>query len=102
MVANLWAASFQGIQLGYEGFAPDDADSSSIRFPVQEELEIQIMAGQPSTMLNGGSDHPPPHLETRLGGGVAVGEVIDEDDRQREAERNAQELGGRQAEDPAN
>jgi hypothetical protein len=28
--------------------------------------------------------------------------VIDEDDRQREAERNAQELGGRQAEDPAN
>ena len=95
MVANLWAASFQGIQLGYEGFAPDDADSSSIRFPVQEELE-------PSTMLNGGSDHAPPHLETRLGGGVAVGEVIDEDDRQREAERNAQELGGRQAEDPAN
>ena len=95
VVANLWAASFQGIQLGYEGFAPDDADSSSIRFPVQEELE-------PSTMLNGGSDHPPPHLEARLGGGVAVGEVIDEDDRQREAERNAQELGGRQAEDPAN
>jgi hypothetical protein len=76
VVANLWAASFQGIQLGYEGFAPDDADSSSIPFPVQEELEIQIMAGQPSTMLNGGSDHAPPHLETRLGGGVAVGEVM--------------------------
>jgi hypothetical protein len=58
VVANLWAASFQGIQLGYEGFAPDDADSSSIRFPVQEELEIQIMAGQPSTMLNGGIRSP--------------------------------------------
>ena len=55
MVANLWAASFQGIQLGYEGFAPDDADSSSIRFLLQEELEIQLMAAQPGTMLNGGS-----------------------------------------------
>jgi len=44
---------FPGIQLGYEGFAPDDADSSSIRFLTQEEnLEIQLMAGQP------GSDHP--------------------------------------------
>ena len=47
-------------ELGYEGFAPDDADSSSIRFLVQEELEIQLMAAQPSTMLNGGSYHPPP------------------------------------------
>ena len=55
VVANLWAASFQGIQLGYEGFAPDDADSSSIRFLLQEELEIQLMAAQPGTMLNGGS-----------------------------------------------
>jgi hypothetical protein len=103
VVANLWAASFQGIQLGYEGFAPDDADPpQSASWSRKRIWKSNSWPASRAPCSTAASDHPPPHLETRLGGGVAVGEVIDEDDRQREAERNAQELGGRQAEDPAN
>jgi hypothetical protein len=102
VVANLWAASSQGIQLGYEGFAPDDADPPQSASWSRKRIWKSNSWPASRAPCSTAAPITLQHLEARLGGGVAVGEVIDEDDRQREAERNAQELGGRQAEDPAN